>query len=73
MAWLATQGLTACLLKNERASYFSVARLRESHPEPERKRVRRGRRRDAPTVRLYMSQGVDPKPGELLMGRLKRG
>ena len=23
------EGLTACLLKNERASYFSVARIRE--------------------------------------------
>ena len=38
-----TKGLTACLLHNEPASYFYVARLSAESAEPERQRVRRGR------------------------------
>jgi len=37
------EGLTACLLHNEPASYFRVARLSLKGTEPERKRVRIGR------------------------------
>ncbi len=37
------EGLTACLLHNEPASYCYVARLRLEEPEPKRKRVRTGR------------------------------
>jgi hypothetical protein len=29
----------ACLLENEPASYCSVVRLREKHPQPQRKQV----------------------------------
>ena len=55
--------MTACLLENEPASYIFVARLRQRQPEPEGNRVRIERE----------SQGVDTKPGELPMVRLKRG
>ena len=40
----------------------SVARLSQCQAEPQRKRVRIGR----------AWRGVDPKPRELLMGRVKR-
>ncbi len=55
--------VTACLLENEPASYIFVARLRQRQPEPKGNRVRTERE----------SQGVDTKPGELPMVRLKRG
>ena len=52
----------ACLLKNEPASYCSVARLRF---------VRTGAGAKASPNRALESQGVDAKPCELPMGRLK--
>jgi hypothetical protein len=42
--------------------WLFVARLRQGQPEPERTRVRKGDK----------SHRVDPKPGELSMGRVKR-
>ena len=55
-------GMMACLLKNEPASYASVARLRVVIP---------GAGAKASPKRASESQGVDAKPCELSMGRLK--
>ena len=55
-------GMMACLLKNEPASYSSVARL---------SKVTCGAGAKASPNRAPESQGVDPKPCELSMGRLK--
>ena len=55
-------GVTACLLYNEPASRWRGARLTER--EPERKRALTGR---------LESRAADAKPGELSVGRLKRG
>jgi hypothetical protein len=52
----------ACLLKNEPASYSSVARLRLE---------KAGAGAKASPKRAPESQGVDAKPCELSMGRLK--
>jgi hypothetical protein len=52
---------TACLLFNESASYFYAARL-SRQVKPQRKRVLNGR---------YELHGVDPKPGDLSMARVK--
>jgi hypothetical protein len=52
----------ACLLKNEPASYASVARLRVAAP---------GAGAKASLRRAHELPGVDAKPGELSMGRLK--
>ena len=54
--------LMACLLKNEPASYLSVARLRQGTA---------GARAKASPNRAHESLGVDPKPRELPMARLK--
>ncbi len=59
------QGVTpvmACLLKNEPASYASVARLRLETA---------GAGAKASPKRAPESQGVDAKPSEPSMGRLK--
>ena len=55
-------GMMACLLKNEPASYSSVARLRLAAA---------GAGAKASPKRAAESQGVDAKPCELSMGRLK--
>ncbi len=52
----------ACLLKNEPASYASVARL---------KLEAAGAGAKASLKRASESRGVDPKPSDLAMGRLK--
>ncbi len=52
----------ACLLKNEPASYASVARLRLETA---------GAGAKASPKRASKSRGVDAKPCELSMGRLK--
>ena len=52
----------ACLLKNEPASYASVARLRL---------VAAGAGAKASPKRAAESQGVDAKPSDPSMGRLK--
>ncbi len=54
--------MMACLLKNEPASYSSVARLRM---------VTSGAGAKASPNRAAESQGVDAKPSEPSMGRLK--
>ena len=54
--------MMACLLKNEPASYSSVARLSV---------VTRGAGAKASPNRAPESQGVDAKPCELSMARLK--
>ena len=54
--------LTACLLKNEPASYTSVARLRTGAS---------GAGAKASPNRAREWQGVDPKPRDLPMARLK--
>jgi hypothetical protein len=54
--------MMACLLKNEPASYASVARLRLGAT---------GAGAKASPNRAIESQGVDAKPSELSMGRLK--
>ena len=54
--------MMACLLKNEPASYSSVARLRL---------VATGAGAKASLNRAIQSQGVDAKPCELTMARLK--
>ena len=51
-------------MKNEPASYCSVARLRL---------VTAGAGAKASLIRASESQAVDPKLSELPMGRLKRG
>ena len=53
--------LTACLLKNEPASY-STWRV---------KRVKARSRSESESEQGEESRGVDPKPGELPMARLK--
>ena len=55
-------GMTACLLKNEPASYSSVARLRLETA---------GAGAKASPNRAPQSLGVDPKPRDLPMARLK--
>ena len=55
-------GVMACLLKNEPASYSSVARL---------SMVTCGAGAKASPNRAPESQGVDAKPGDLPLGRLK--
>ncbi len=55
--------VTACLLKNEPTSYFSVARLRQEAA---------GAGAKASLNRASESLGVDPKPGDLSMARVKR-
>ena len=58
-----TRGMGDGVLFVERTGELpSVARLSPTQAEPQRKRVRIGR----------AWRGVDPKPGELLMGRVKR-
>ena len=54
--------VTACLLHNEPTSYSSLASLSTSGTKAQRKRVWIGR------LQLV---GVDAKPGDLSMGRLK--
>ena len=55
-------GMMACLLKNEPASYSSVARL---------SMVTCGAGAKASPNRATKSQGVDAKPSDLSMARLK--
>ena len=54
--------VTACLLHNEPTSYSSLARLRSSVPEPQRKQV---------LTERIKSVGVDAKLCDLSMGRVK--
>ncbi len=55
--------MTACFLHNEPASYSSAARLSDE----------RSRSESESEQGVIESQAVDPKLGELPMGRLKRG
>ncbi len=55
-------GMMACLLKNEPASYASVAGLNQGAG---------GAGANASLKRAHGSQGVDAKPRDLAMGRLK--
>jgi hypothetical protein len=54
--------VTACFLHNEPASYSSVARLSDERS-----------RSESESEQGEQSLEVDPKLGELSMGRLKRG
>ena len=54
--------MTACFLHNEPASYSSLARLSDERS-----------RSESESEQGVQSEAVDPKPGELPMGRLKRG
>ncbi len=63
--------VTVFLLHNEPTTLFSVAWLRQQQPEPERKRVRNGRLPTVASCEGGLSQGQDPKPGELSMSRVK--
>ena len=54
--------MTAYFLHNGPASYSSVARLSDERS-----------RSESESEQGVQSRGVDPKPSELSMGRLKRG
>ncbi len=58
----APSGVTAYFLHNGPASYSSVARLSDERS-----------RSESESEQGVQSRGVDPKPSELSMGRLKRG
>ena len=58
----APSGVTACFLHHEPASYSSVARLSDERS-----------RSESESEQGVQSRGVDPKPSELSMGRLKQG
>ena len=57
------EGLTACLLHNEPASYLYVAKLRSVSSEAAAK---------ASLNRASKWRAVDPKPSDLSMARMKR-